>query len=60
MGARRGRTYRVKGDARPAQSPLPPAFSEPAAAKKAAPTAGRANALPYVQLPLDATPGLVG
>jgi len=55
-----GRTYRVKGDARPAQSPLAPAFPVPAPATKAAPTAGRANALPYGQLPLDATSGAGG
>jgi hypothetical protein len=60
MSSGRGRTYRVKSDARPAQSPLPPEFPEPAAATKAAPTAGRANALPYVQLPLDATSGAAG
>jgi hypothetical protein len=56
-----GRTYRVKGDAPPAQSPLPSAFPAPATATKASPTAGRSsNALPYGRLPLDATSGAGG
>ena len=52
-----GRTYRVKGDARPAQSPLPAAFSSP---PPPAPAARRPNPLPYGQLPMDATSGAGG
>jgi hypothetical protein len=57
-----GRTYRVKGDASPAQSPLPRAFPAPTAATKNAPAkgGGRGNALPYGQLPMDATSGVGG
>jgi hypothetical protein len=54
-----GRTFRVKGDAKPAGSTLPPAFPRPEAPPG---TSSRrsAVALAYGQLPMDATSGAGG
>jgi streptogramin lyase len=54
-----GRTYRVKGDPKPAASTLPPAFPVPEPATKKGGRGGAAP-LPYGQLPMDATTGLGG
>lgn len=55
-----GRTFRVKGDAKPAQSPLPEAHPAPATAKGNGKGGGRGEALPYGQQRMDEMSGVGG
>ena len=55
-----GRTYRMKGDAKPFNSSLPPAFPRPEAPAAATKKSGGRPQLPYGQLPMEATSGAGG